>query len=358
MASVFVSYSRRSGDAIHTLIGDLEGLGHSVWFDRNLSGGHKWWRDILRKIRELDLFVFVMDKDSLESEACRSEYRYAASLGKRVLPILLSDTVSVNLLPPELSEIQFVDYRAPDRDAAIRLARALADLPPLAELPNPLPPEPAAPSTYLGNLASRVDTPDTLSYEQQSTLLFELSLNLRGPATASDARTLLARFRKRADLYAKIDQEISRLVPTNGESPSPADSTTAPLPRGGPSGGPRASPAKPAASAAARRAAGAMGLALGATLGAVSLATIRYFSWPMLFWSLLPALAAASVGAVSAGRPRLGLISAGGAAIGWLVVGTVSNSDPLATGAVFGAPVGALFGMVVGLLLRTRFASV
>ncbi|HEX7742417.1 MAG TPA: toll/interleukin-1 receptor domain-containing protein, partial [Sphingobium sp.] len=61
MAKAFISYCRRSGGVVKTLVDDLDALGYNVWFDQELSGGQAWWTEILAKIRECDLFVFALD---------------------------------------------------------------------------------------------------------------------------------------------------------------------------------------------------------------------------------------------------------------------------------------------------------
>ena len=95
-----------------------------------LSGGQAWWDQILASIRDCDVFVFVLTPEALISTACKREFGYAADLGKPILPVLVSAGVSTNLLPPALSQIQFVDYRNQNRDATIRLARAFTTIPP------------------------------------------------------------------------------------------------------------------------------------------------------------------------------------------------------------------------------------
>jgi hypothetical protein len=65
MAKTFVSYSRKSEAAAKALVADLENLGHTPWFDQDLSGGQAWWDQILATIRGCDIFVFVLDPDSL-----------------------------------------------------------------------------------------------------------------------------------------------------------------------------------------------------------------------------------------------------------------------------------------------------
>lgn len=211
MANIFISYNRRTKAITKALVDDVEALGHTVWFDQELSGGQAWWDQILSMIRRCDLFVFVLDPAALNSVACKREYGYAADLRKPILPILVSEGVSTNLLPPSLSQIEFVDYRNQDRTAALRLARAFGAVPPPAALPDPLPIPPQAPLSYLGSLAAKLETTSLLTYEEQSALVFDLKKALRDPETADDTRTLLKTFRKRRDLLAGIADEMDEL---------------------------------------------------------------------------------------------------------------------------------------------------
>ena len=211
MANIFISYNRQTKAITKALVDDVEALGHTVWFDQELSGGQAWWDQILSMIRRCDLFVFVLDPAALNSIACKREYGYAADLRKPILPILVSKGVSTNLLPPSLSQIEFVDYRDQDRTAALRLARAFSAVPPPAALPDPLPSPPEAPLSYLGSLAAKLETTSLLTYEEQSALVFDLKKALRDPETADDTRTLLKTFRKRRDLLAGIADEMDEL---------------------------------------------------------------------------------------------------------------------------------------------------
>lgn len=90
MANVVVSYSRHSKVVAGKLVEDVRKLGHTVWFDRELSGGQVWWDQILTRIRGAGVFLLVLDSATLASTACRREYTYADALGKPVLPVLVS----------------------------------------------------------------------------------------------------------------------------------------------------------------------------------------------------------------------------------------------------------------------------
>jgi len=169
MSKIFVSYGRPSQDLAKNLVSDIQVLGNVVWFDQDLSGGQAWWDQILAIIRDCDIFVFLLDAEGLNSAACKREFGYAAALGKPILPVLSGDGFSTNLLPPELSRLQFIDYRAPDRKSGLALARALASIPVSSVLPDPLPAPPEVPISYLGGLTRKIETATHLSYEEQGT---------------------------------------------------------------------------------------------------------------------------------------------------------------------------------------------
>ena len=217
MSNVFVSYSRRSEASAKRVVVDLERLGRSVWFDSKLTGGQAWWDQILDSIRGCDVFVLILEPGSLQSEACTREFGYAAGLGKPILPILVADGVSTNLLPRELTEIHFVDYREEDQEAAFRLARAFAGIPAAPALPDPLPEPPEVPVSYLGGLAAQVDQA-ALTLEEQRLLVMDLQEALQDPTTAADARQLLRKLRERRDLFARVEKDIDRLIDRGGKT--------------------------------------------------------------------------------------------------------------------------------------------
>ena len=66
-----------------------------VWQDDEQAGTEQWWRGILERIREHDVFVVAMSQNFLQSKVCRAELQYAQSLGK---PILLEEGKDVLLV--------------------------------------------------------------------------------------------------------------------------------------------------------------------------------------------------------------------------------------------------------------------
>lgn len=221
MPKLFVSYDRGSGAIVKRLAEDLRSLGHAVWLDHELTGGHPWWDHILQEVRECQIFVAVLSEGALESVACTREREYADALGKPVVPVLVSDGVSTNLLPPPLDNLHYVDYRQPDAKATLAdLNRAMNEAPLPDGLPDPLPPPPETPVSYLGGLARQVGSTSELSYHEQAAILVDLKKAFSDAATRDDARALLGRLRERPDLFAKIAGEIDELL---GEPESSSD---------------------------------------------------------------------------------------------------------------------------------------
>ena len=219
MRRVFVSYSRNNLDAVTQLIKDLQDVGINAWHDQTLTGGQRWWDNILENIRECDIFVFALSPESWDSEACKSELGYVVQLGKPILPVLVSDGININLLSPPLNEIQVTDYRRRDKEAAFALLKSINTTPPTEPLPNPLPTPPRVPVSYLSTLRDKIDSNEPLSPQDQITLLFELEEELRDGRSPAETRDLLLRLKRRDDLLAKIASKIDALLNTSHKPP-------------------------------------------------------------------------------------------------------------------------------------------
>lgn len=214
MKRVFVSYSRRNLDVVTQLIQDLNAVGVNTWHDQTLTGGQRWWDNILKNIRDCDIFVFALSPQSLDSEACKSELAYVSKLKKPILPVLVADGVNVNLLAHPLAEIQVTDCRGGEKQAVLALMKSIfatEDAPPL---PKTLPDPPPVPMSYMSNLSERIDSSTPLSSQEQITLLFELEQELEDAHSRTEVRDLLLRLKRRDDLLAKISTKIDDALAT------------------------------------------------------------------------------------------------------------------------------------------------
>lgn len=217
MRKVFVSYSRNNLDVVTQLVEDLQAVGMTAWHDQTLTGGQRWWDNILANIRDCEIFIFALSPESWESEACRSELAYVCGLGKPILPVLVADGINLNLLSAPLHEIQVTDYRARDKGAAFALLKALNATPPCSALPEPLPPPPAVPVSYLGTLKERIDFDGSLSAPEQNLLFLELEEAIDEGRSPVELRELLLSLKRRDDLLAKVAVRVDAALKTLDE---------------------------------------------------------------------------------------------------------------------------------------------
>lgn len=228
MKKIFFSYSERSKETLKTLVADLKELHeYDLWIDQKLTGGQQWWNEILKQIRECDVFLFAISPESLESEACSREYTYAYRLGKNILPVMVADVDTINLLPKELKTVQYIDYRAADKHAFMRLVAALDSLPESSFLPEVMPEEPEVPVSYIDELYSDIRSSEPMSFDRQASILVKLKEKLHSESERLDAIKLLEKLRERDDLYSKIGNQIADILAskTGSSAIKPAGST-------------------------------------------------------------------------------------------------------------------------------------
>jgi hypothetical protein len=232
--AVFISYARKDAALADLLRQDVERAKRDAWIDRELTGGQDWWDTILGQIRQCNVFVFALSPDSLRSKACMAELHYALALGRPLLPVMVRD-VTVQLAPPEIANAQIVDYRERSVDNAFALVNALAAAPPPPALPEPLPPAPPVPMSYMNTYRERIEA-DSLTYREQSSLFVELRDHVRDDDGRETALQLLRELRRRPDIVESVAQQVDALL----ANPPPVDDPLTP------SGGGSSSPATPA----------------------------------------------------------------------------------------------------------------
>jgi hypothetical protein len=259
MKRVFVSYSRQNLEVVTQLIQDLQAVGVQAWYDQTLTGGQRWWDDILNNIRECDIFIFALSRESWESEACRGELAYVLQLSKVVLPVLVADGINLNLLPPPINQIQVTDYRQCDKAAAFALVKSIGAAPAALPLPDPLPLPPKVPVSYMSNLKERIDSPEPLSLHDQMALVFEIEAAVRDGRAPDEIQEVLVSFKRRDDLLAKIaarlDEALKALkdkAPVQGQAATSARPAQTPPTHHSPA--PQATPVHQAASFPAKAA--------------------------------------------------------------------------------------------------------
>lgn len=114
-ADVFISYSRRDGEFVRRLYQALTERGRSCWVDwEGIPPSAKWMEELEAAIASSQGFLFVISPDSIDSEVCRQELEHAASLKKRIIPLVASDPPSADLVPGDVKARNWLHFRETD----------------------------------------------------------------------------------------------------------------------------------------------------------------------------------------------------------------------------------------------------
>jgi hypothetical protein len=170
------------------------------------------WDTVLSEIRKSEIFVTALTPESLESQACQRELRYALDLKRPVLPIRLSAAVRPEFLPSSIHELQVVDYFEQDVQTLKSLQRAIKKFSKAPPLPDPLPEPPAVPVSYVVNLSKLIDSDSELDKDQQMKLVFELRKHYHDGRPAKEIVPLVHKLKKRDDLFAKVQRDLDDLL--------------------------------------------------------------------------------------------------------------------------------------------------
>ncbi|WP_161785536.1 toll/interleukin-1 receptor domain-containing protein [Palleronia rufa] len=110
--TVFLSYARKDAAVMETLRDTLVAEGFDVLTDtKDILPGENWKARIGRMIRAADAVVFVMSDASLGSEICDWEVRVSAEYGKRILPVVIEDSIGARV-PQRLQELNYLFMRS------------------------------------------------------------------------------------------------------------------------------------------------------------------------------------------------------------------------------------------------------
>lgn len=154
--ALIVSYSRLDKEDVDRLVATMRLIDDQVWFDAHLAGGQEWWAVILKQIRECDVFVYALSKNSQISRHCQAELHYARLVGRHILPVAIGpvDTKRVN----PVGDLQTIDCTKPDFHTGVQFCLAVQRFQrqPVA-LPSPLPDDPEVPYRDLRDMSAALE---------------------------------------------------------------------------------------------------------------------------------------------------------------------------------------------------------
>lgn len=105
---VFISYSRQDMVAADRLVAALEGAGFPVTIDRrDLPYGEEWQKELQGFMQACDSVVWLITPRSVASRWCNWELGEVAQLGKRLVPVKLTE-IDTAALPPAIGKIHIL----------------------------------------------------------------------------------------------------------------------------------------------------------------------------------------------------------------------------------------------------------
>src|SRR5215813_5548309 len=124
---VFISYSRKDEDFAQELLSGLQLSGFEPYLDKHdIAAGEDWKARLGRLIEPADTVIFVISPDAVASERCAWEVAYAATLKKRILPVVWR-RVEAKEVPQRLKQVNYIFFDRPliSLPSLIALATAL-----------------------------------------------------------------------------------------------------------------------------------------------------------------------------------------------------------------------------------------
>ncbi|MDJ0769180.1 MAG: TIR domain-containing protein [Ilumatobacter sp.] len=220
---MFISYARADADAVSRLRDNLVKQDHPAFFDQEIRGGQDWWEVILENIRACPIFLFVLSPDSARSRACLAELKYAADLGKAIVPINVRP-YKIEEAPERLQQSNILKFINPDVGDYNELDTILdghEDAPP--ELPAVLPDPPPTPIADLTSEREMLES-DSLGPREQRELVASLGAKVGNPDDRPAVVALLDKLKRRDDVTVAVAEEATELLARHRQPPSDAQS--------------------------------------------------------------------------------------------------------------------------------------
>ena len=129
----------------------LRRAGFDAFMDTGLTGGQRWWDELLHQIQDCEAFVPILTKSYHLSQPCKLEAKYATDLAKPFLPIQVESS-QPETAASSIVDVQWVPYSTLDAESFLDVVRALHGLPASPPLPDELPEPTARPSFLLGRV--------------------------------------------------------------------------------------------------------------------------------------------------------------------------------------------------------------
>ncbi|RLD05606.1 MAG: GTP-binding protein [Chloroflexi bacterium] len=119
---IFMAYSHKDRKKQQLLSSELKKHGYDVWVDdEKIAFGAEWTNSIEKALQQATALIVLVSENSNVSRWVQQELIYAERLQKPIYPVLTDDAN----IPLHLANIQYLDYRKPNKKALDNLLFAL-----------------------------------------------------------------------------------------------------------------------------------------------------------------------------------------------------------------------------------------
>jgi len=127
MSHVFLSYAHEDCGFTGDLLRDLERRGVHCWIDEEaIRAAQPWRAEIAQAINQCSAFLIVLSPRSVASDEVNRELAYAASSGRRIVPLVYKTVQLPPAIALTLGNLQWVNFdERTYEDAFAALMRAL-----------------------------------------------------------------------------------------------------------------------------------------------------------------------------------------------------------------------------------------
>jgi hypothetical protein len=200
----FFSYARPDRAAVAQVSRRLGDGGYVTFFDQAITGGHRWWDEILTELEACDIFIPVLSEHYVLSDACSSEAEYAIQLLKPLVPLKLDLDLDPTLVITPLRLAQWIDYRSDQLlDTMMSLVSAINKAPDAPALPSDRQRPPPPGEGILDDAVRLINKAGKLSEEEQTFVVGQLTIAFNGPKRDTVVK-LVGRFVRRDGLLATV----------------------------------------------------------------------------------------------------------------------------------------------------------
>lgn len=94
MSTAYISYSRQDIKIANEITDLLRHHGFKAYVDANeIMGGGNFAEQLARQLNASNIVIYIVSEASLNSQWCRREIEYAKNKGKRIIPIVLNESL-------------------------------------------------------------------------------------------------------------------------------------------------------------------------------------------------------------------------------------------------------------------------